>query len=103
MLNVHQCEGSAVDACDDATSEASRPCPPLSNGRGGSKRTLGEFSTARKVVEVCGEGGSCRAHAEEKVRSVQKRPQSMRDLPDSDDHGILREPRGSQGGCEGVR
>ena len=66
MLNVHQCEGSAVDACDDATSEASRPCPLLSNGRGGSKRTLGEFSTARKVVEACGEGGSCRAHAEEK-------------------------------------
>ena len=74
MLNVHQWEGSAVEACDDATSDASRACPlnrleEASNGRGGSP--VGWSRGRKVVVDVCGDGGSCRAHAIERVRRVQ--------------------------------
>ena len=76
-MNVHQCEGSAVEACDDATSDASRagPFSPLEETSNGRRGSPSEWSTARKVVvEGCGDGGSCWAHAIGRVRRVQNSP-----------------------------
>lgn len=97
ILNVHQCEGSAVEVCEDATSDTSNPCPyprlgEISSGGRGSERTLGEWSAARKVgVDGCGEGGSCRAHAKEKSQKCSEVSTIKTGLPDGGGYGIIRQ------------